>query len=97
MRVVWRRLRVLCCAALVLIPVALSGHVHVGPDAAPSACPSCIAARHTPSVAAMAMPLVEAELVAGRVNPPPPPPLAAESHHGPCTGRSPPGPHAAVS
>jgi len=81
------RVRVLLLAALLLVPIALSGHTHLGPGTHP--CSLCAVAHHAPIVRTTA-PLVFAATFSGLVRTPRTAPARTRTDQAPPTGRAPP-------
>ena len=84
-----RQTSVLVLVALLLVPVALSGHWHTG--SAPHPCSVCAVAHHTPIVAPPVAPTFITQF-ACVLSVPPAPARIARVDRAPRTGRAPPSP-----
>jgi hypothetical protein len=83
------RLEVAALVVLLLVPTALAGHAHCGADASGPTCPAC-AARHMPTTAAIAVPIVQMVRVDWPLASCAAPIAPSRSHAIALTGRSPP-------
>jgi hypothetical protein len=82
-----RPINVLLLVALLLVPVALSGHAHAGPVTHP--CSICAVTHHAPIVNTPAMPPLATQVVV-RLWTPPSAPARVSLDRAPRTGRAPP-------
>ena len=82
-----RETSALLLAALLLVPVFLSGHIHVGPS--PHPCSVCAVTHHAPIAGNAALPALRAQF-ACFVATPRPAPAYARIHQARRTGRAPP-------
>src|SRR5689334_9846716 len=82
-----RRASVLMLAALLLVPIALSGHTHSGPVTHP--CSVCAVTHHAPIVSTPALPTLVAAL-ARQLVVAPPTSVGQRVDLAPRTGRAPP-------
>jgi hypothetical protein len=83
----YRRARVVFLAALLLVPVVLSGHTHVGRITHP--CSICTITHHAPIVRAPALPVLAAEAACPAFVAPYRP-AGGRAEQAPHTGRAPP-------
>jgi hypothetical protein len=81
------RASVLLLASLLLVPIALSGHNHVGQRTHP--CSVCAVTQHAPIVSTPALPAFTAQF-ASLVSAPRSAPAPARTDQSPPTGRAPP-------